>query len=497
MQFLRTTLFASAVAASLSAQVVAGFECQSVGAMPSLAGPADCEGLLSNGIFPGLVSVSATATCGFPVAGAKHAVLNGQSTPGVNMVAGQILARPLVGLMTELRVPLGGGVVAAELAYAFEQTEGANSDFNDGFDVSVVDAAGNRLALVARGDTFSFGVGCSGVRNGRATFPRTPAGAYLSIVVYNETDTATAPKLRVDAVVIDRNIGFECQAPGSSFTATPDCEGVVGQAGTGGFVAVTSGAACGLPTRGVGAARISAGGFPAAFVAGGTVARPLPSTFAEIRIPVPAGATAVSFDYAFNNGEASFETTYLDGFDVSVVDAAGNRTQLLVKNDVSALPVGCGAIFRFVGAISVPNPGFFLSFTAFNGVDTASDSSLYVDDVCFSGAPRLTYFSPLGQGSLGARIECGTPGALYYTPVTLAPGAFPFGAFFGVDISVFDIFLQFASGAPFVGVLDSVGVYDMPPFTGLPSGLTLYANVIVNIGSPSPDVGTPISYTIP
>lgn len=497
MKRARSAYVFAALAAVAGAQRIADFECQVPGAVPSLAGPADCEGLVSNGSPAGQAAIVGAPSCGMPANGARYATITANQNTGASMPPGGILGRPFAAALSELRVPLGGGVVAVALNYSFVNSEFTASGFNDGFDVSVVDAAGNRLALVARGDTFSFASGCSGLRFIRATIPPTPAGAYLSLVAFNDEDTVSDSVLLVDDVRIERNVGFECQTAGSSFGAAPDCEGVVGQTGLTGPVSVSNVPQCGFPTQGAQYARLFADGFLPAFNTGDTLARPIPTDFSEIRVAVPTGATSVAFDYAFFNAEGTNSPTYVDGFDVSLVDGAGNALQLLVKGDAGATNFQCNGVQRFVGSIPAAAPGTFVSFVVFNEEDDLGDSRLLVDDVCFAGRPRLTYFSPFGPGSLAARVDCATPGQLFYTPITLTPGNFPIGAFYGVDISVFDIFLQVSAGFPFVGALDASGSFDLPAFVGLPSGLTLYANVVVNITSATPDVGFPVSYTIP
>jgi hypothetical protein len=499
MKCARTASVLFAVAAFAGAQRIADFECQSPGAVPPLAGTADCEGLVANGAVPGLTTVTGAAVCALPTAGLQYVSLFAAAEPGLNLNAGDPLPRPLTAPLTELRVPLGGGVVAVSAAFSWINIEGASDPtFNDGFDLSVVAADGTRIATLARGDTFAFPAGCSGVRTARIHLRPTPAGAYLSVVNYNEGDTAASNTLNVDDVVVERAIGFECETVGSSFGAVPDCAGVTGQTGAGGYAFVESAAFCSLPAEGTQFARLIAGGTVPAFTTGSTLARPVPADFTEIRIPAPAGAVAVAFDYAFLNAEGTNASTYIDGFDVSLVDAAGNPLLLLVNGDTGATVGGCNGAQRFSASLAPVAPGTFLSFVVFNEGDTFADSELLVDDVCFADRPQLTYFSPGGPGSLAWRIDCAAPGVVFYMPITLAAGGFPNGAFYGLDISVFDLFLQISTGAPFIGVTTGLGRFDQTPtFFGLPSGLTIYANVIADIASPTPDVGYPVSYTIP
>lgn len=475
------------------AQSVIQFECAVVGPLPAVGTPGNCEGVTGTA-----ASVSNVPDCAMPSSLAKFAVLRANGNAGA-LGAGATLPRPIGGALTEVRMPLEFGTVGVAIDYSWVNSEGPSQPaFNDGYDISVCAADGSRLALIAAGDTFSHpAFGCTGLLTASVSFAATPAGAYLSAVSQNVADTAADSVLRIDNVRRRAGAGFECQAAGSAFGAVADCERVTGLTGFGGTVTVSNLAQCGFPSQGAQYARLVAGGFIMSFLTGGTITRPLPSNLSEIRIPVPTGATSVAFDYAFFNSESTNEPTYIDGFDVSLVDGAGNRLQLLVKGDAGATNSGCNGVQRFVASIPAAAPGTFVSFVVFNEQDTAAGSELLVDDVCFIGRPRLVYSSPLGAGSLAARIDCGTPNSVFYTPITLAPGAFPYGFFYGVDISLLDVVFQISLGAPFIGVLDASGSFDLPPYIGLPSGLTLYANVLDGLTTLAPGVGVPVSYTIP
>lgn len=58
MKHFRSAFLLAAMAAVAGAQHIADFECQAPGAVPSLAGPVDCEGLVSNSNPAGLVSIT-------------------------------------------------------------------------------------------------------------------------------------------------------------------------------------------------------------------------------------------------------------------------------------------------------------------------------------------------------------------------------------------------------------------------------------------------------
>jgi hypothetical protein len=117
-------------------------------------------------------------------------------------------------------------------------------------------------------------------------------------------------------------------------------------------------------------------------------------------------------------------------------------------------------------------------------------------------APCTTQFtSPQGPGSLLMEITTCPAGVnkAYFTAVTTAQGLYPNGWLFGVDIPLPDLMAQIQGGYPFSGPLDAAGKTLVGPFTGLPSGVTIYS-VTMNT---QPGLGSIISvrpatsYTIP
>jgi hypothetical protein len=102
-------------------------------------------------------------------------------------------------------------------------------------------------------------------------------------------------------------------------------------------------------------------------------------------------------------------------------------------------------------------------------------------------------------GALVVESTHGVPGDLCFRGVTLAPGTFPNGPFFGLDLSIADAVFQYLSGHPaFLGSFDGTGrhAYVQPP--PLPSGLALYA-VTVELDPWMHLVGAslPVSFVIP
>jgi hypothetical protein len=110
----------------------------------------------------------------------------------------------------------------------------------------------------------------------------------------------------------------------------------------------------------------------------------------------------------------------------------------------------------------------------------------------------LTASSPLGPGSLKLDLTFGPPSGAYFLAVTLAPGAYPDGWLFGLDISYADLAFQLSAGFPFSGPLGVSGAFSLGPMPGVPP-LTLFAVAFgFPPGSPVPSTHTsPISYAIP
>lgn len=87
----------------------------------------------------------------------------------------------------------------------------------------------------------------------------------------------------------------------------------------------------------------------------------------------------------------------------------------------------------------------------------------------------LVVDSPLGPGSLRIRNACGIAGDPCVTALTVTPGAFPYGWFFGVDITLPVLLAEIAFGPPFHGTLDPAGRSVWQVNGGVSAGLTLAA----------------------
>lgn len=87
------------------------------------------------------------------------------------------------------------------------------------------------------------------------------------------------------------------------------------------------------------------------------------------------------------------------------------------------------------------------------------------------GAFALGLVPGPANGTLQLRRRRGVPGDLAFTALTLLPGAFPNGWFFGLDPTLPDLVAQWTSGSPlFVAWLDAAGEHTLA-VPGLPPGV--------------------------
>jgi hypothetical protein len=117
------------------------------------------------------------------------------------------------------------------------------------------------------------------------------------------------------------------------------------------------------------------------------------------------------------------------------------------------------------------------------------------------GGFAVTTSSPFGLGSLQLDWTGGFPcfGGTYFLAVTLVPGAYPSGWFYGLDISFPQLGAELAQGFPFLGPLSTTGTATVGPFFGLPSGLQFWAVCLgVPVNGPFPTAFTPpFTYVVP
>ena len=134
------------------------------------------------------------------------------------MAPGVAPARPLPATVNEVRIAIPPGAKGVSLAWELVAMEGPDSFFNDGMDISVVDAAGFLIAHVvnadmayspeqrvdgaptasAPGGTHAFRPGPQGAS---AALPPLPHPAYLSIACWNGgNDNSFPSSVHVDAI---------------------------------------------------------------------------------------------------------------------------------------------------------------------------------------------------------------------------------------------------------------------------------------------------------
>jgi hypothetical protein len=235
---------------------------------------------------------------------------------------------------------------------------------------------------------------------------------------------------------------------------------------------------------------------------GGPLPRPCPPGINEVRIKIPLGTRGVSLAWDFTKHH-SFNTGINDGMDISVVDAAGALVAHVVYADISSpstqpsssstvCNIGTGAHVDPTGANlasvvlpPLPYPAY-LSIVCWNDQVNLGPSPAHVDAIQFWGAPQfqLTINAPNGPGSIQLANSGGNSGNTYWTAVTLAPGGFPYGWLFGLDITASELMFQVTQGAPFSGLLDVTGASSFIVPNGVPSGLSVYG-VSLQFGSGS------------
>jgi hypothetical protein len=328
----------------------------------------------------------------------------------------------------------------------------------------------------------------------------------------------------VASAVAMGQVGFECPAPGPLPTDPAlNCEGVASDnqvAATGVVSAVT----CGFPTAGAQYLMIMSAGGSLSVPSGGPIARPLAAVASEVRIPIPAGAASVSFDWEFFNAE-TVAATYNDGISVDVVDVAGALVGNLVYADTFSGEGACTAVAgsqetlpagpqSFVGVLPAYPACAYISIAVWNGTDNAVASRAFVDNVsfdsavpgcgvpCFAPTASLTFSSPSGLGCVQINMGGLPAGGTYFFAVSLDTSTG--GWLYGVNISIPDLVNQITFGYPFWGPIPVGGCggnVQLGEFCGLPSGLSVRA---VALGLPGVGLNGPITantpavtYTIP
>jgi hypothetical protein len=432
--------------AALRAQ--ATFECYGPGPFP-LPGPLNCEALLCNNLgLTGTTGITATAACGFPTQGSQYARVEG-SGPFASPPGGPP-PYPLPVNVTELRIPIPPGSSTVQLCWDFYNAEGAGSFLNDGMAISVVDALGGLVQLLAYADASSSPGVCAdtltylstevqpnGPQGLSAPLPALAGGEYLSISCWNGFDNFVPSHVKLD------DVRFNSGPPSCPTPPPPpsndQCAGalplILGANGPYANVSATTGG-------------------PPSTCAPGPDLNDLWFQFT----PVCGGA------YTIDTCGASFNTT------LSVWDACGGT--LIACNDddpTATCPSPTSSRLLFPSGAGVRH------YVRVSGPATGASTGTFNLNVT---QVFLFSFLSAGPGTAGFQISGGPPGGLYFAAITLNQGAFPNGAFFGVDIGLDELASLFASGPPFTGSFGTCGDVTFGPVGGLPSGLAAFGTAL-------------------
>jgi hypothetical protein len=171
----------------------------------------------------------------------------------------------------------------------------------------------------------------------------------------------------------------------------------------------------------------------------------------------------------------------------------GTLVELACNDDNCNLPSGNHFLNSTVTWTAVAGQQYFISVAGFYG--STGTFNLLVN----AGGALALNFINAGSGTIGYTVTGAPPGGLQFTAISLFPGNYPTGWFYGIDIGFSDLVNQINFGFPFLTGLTSCGSVTVGPFGGLPTGLTLYGVTLgVPFGSPAPSiVSAPTSATIP
>ena len=107
----------------------------------------------------------------------------------------------------------------------------------------------------------------------------------------------------------------------------------------------------------------------------------------------------------------------------------------------------------------------------------------------------FAFSQPGPNGPLTLADSGGAAGNLFFNAITLNQGTFPYGPFFGLDMSLGEILTEIAGGPPFSGILDVTGSYTLTIPGFIPSGITVYATGIQGNYAGLLEATPPFSYT--
>ncbi len=475
---------------------------------------------------------------GMPTTGSQYLRIPGRGT--INLPLGGTVSLPGAAATANqaiLRMPIGRTL---GFAWDWYRNEAQNSvSYNDGFSVDLVDAAGNRVRNLLRGDTaaptspsgatqtrstYGYG-GQDTFNNGPQWFAADlPDGAqylYLAITVWNGGDDSYPSEFVLDSfAVANDSVSFEGQTPCTYTVPTPlnPAFGAIGldNASWNGAGAASNNKATvdranglGMPTAGNRYLRVAANGGSITPPASNLMPLPLTganATANQVWISIPVGAEAIQFDWDFYAAETTTSAApYIDGLNIDIVRPNGTRSVNLVSVNTQAAQVtpltldgglctdpangawdtGSTGAQKFAGIFGAVPAGSKLSITCWNGGDNQGSSQAVIDNIVFlrnSGAFNLRFASQAGSGSLQLTVQEGDQsGQFFFTGITTTAGSFPHGWFpggssFGISLSLPELFSEAGAGTvPFFGTLDQQLSNVFEIPAGVPPGLTLYA----------------------
>lgn len=206
--------------------------------------------------------------------------------------------------------------------------------------------------------------------------------------------------------------------------------------------------------------------------------------------PAPAGPCGGQNDlwYSFTPVTSGF-------YSVSTCGLTSDTTLIAVYDGCGGTQLACGeAVCATQSAVSLPLAAgqtyrIRLAGTANQG---ASVPYMFSTGLQIAAATPPALSLTVAPGQLSLDVTGGLPWTPYFAPITLTHGNFPFGAFWGIDIAIPDLVLQWTAGAPFRANLDGLGAAHFGPFVGLPPGVALYGVAIVNLFSQNVLVTAPV-----
>lgn len=176
---------------------------------------------------------------------------------------------------------------------------------------------------------------------------------------------------------------------------------------------------------------------------------------------------------------------------------------------------GAAAIAAGGGNVAFGNYSPLDAFWAFNNTDMFGPWTLTICDLAGLDVGTLANFNVRvvrpsgfsfqlaqpggGAGGVDFLDSGGTPGNGYHNLITFTPGAYPFGWFFGIDISIPDLLTELSLPPPFNGALDACGRSLVTIPGPIPAGIPAYCvGLETNPSIIMVDVTSPFFYlTIP